>query len=169
MVLIVAIAVGLALCRTTLSSFLPSPPPGLLNADAFTRLRDSLPYVVTFLATCTIACLVIRLRPPRPAFGRIFDSPGMAAVTAATLVLVLEFATMILLIVSGTRSNFVGSPIGFGHITEPGSAVAGAWSVLCMGGRWTFERSWVDWLGFGLGIGWVGVTLVWWGGFVLLR
>jgi hypothetical protein len=38
-----------------------------------------------------------------------------------------------------------------------------------LGGRWQFERSWIDWLGFALGIAWIGLVLALFGSFVLIR
>ena len=97
------------------------------------------------------------------------DFPGMSAVVAVATVIALKTALMVLLITAGTRSNFVVTPFAHGFYANPGYAVIGVWSGICFAGHWQFERSWIDWLGFALGLAWIGLVLVHWGSFALLR
>jgi hypothetical protein len=157
MILIAATAGGLALWRFNLMDLLPSPPVGFLRADSFTRVRDGLTDSASFLAAATMAWLIMRLVPPRP--GHLTDLPGMAAALAVIVVLSIESALTLVLIALGTRSNFTLTPLGYSMHTNPGYAVIGAWCHLYMSGRWAFERSWLDWLGFALGLCWIGVSI----------
>jgi len=168
-VLVAAIALGFALCRTTLRSYLPSPPRGLFNLARFTYVRDTLPYAAPVLVSSMIACLIMRLRGPRPADGRLFECPGVVAVVVVTCVIALEAALTVLQIAAGTRSDFLVTPFAYGFYVNSGYAVLGAWTELCLSGRWQFECSWIDWLGFALGLAWIGLVLAYWGSFTLIR
>jgi hypothetical protein len=167
--LVAAIAVGLALCRTKLTNFLPPPPRGLLLPDRFRYARDSLLNVAPVLCACTGGCLILRLRRPRPPARLLADFPGSSAVVAASCVIALQTALMVLEIIGGARPDFVITPFSHNFYSNPGFAVVGAWSVVIVGGRWRFERSWIDWLGFALGLAWIGLVLALWGSFVLIR
>ena len=80
--LVAAIAVGLALCRTKLTNFLPPAPRGLLLSDRFRYARDSLLSVAPVLCAFTGGCLILRLRRPRPPARLLADFPGSSAVVA---------------------------------------------------------------------------------------
>jgi hypothetical protein len=169
LLLVAAIAIGLALCRTRLTSFLPAPSGGPRLSDRFTYVRDSLYYAAPMLAVCTFACLIARLRRPRPPVTLLADFPGTSAVVAVSCALALETALMVIEIIGGTLSNFVITPFTHNFYANPGFAVVGAWSAIILGRRWRFERSWIDWLGFALGLAWIGLVLALWGSFLLLR
>jgi hypothetical protein len=111
MILVAAVAFGLYLSRTTLKGLLPAPPKSLLKADAFRVVRDSLPYIASFLLPGTIACLIVSLRHGRSTPGWGLDSPGMAATAASACVIAIQSASTALLILAGTRSDFIGSPL----------------------------------------------------------
>lgn len=86
-----------------------------------------------------------------------------------TCVVTLETALMVLMIIGGARSDFVITPLSHNFYVNPGFAVVGAWSANILGGRWQFEQSWIDWLGFALGIAWIGLVLALFGSFLLIR
>jgi hypothetical protein len=69
----------------------------------------------------------------------------------------------------GARSDFVITPFSHNFCSNPGFAVVGVWSAIILGERWRFERSWIECLGFGLGVVWIGLVLALWGSFALLR
>jgi hypothetical protein len=169
MILIASIAVGFALCRSTLQSFLPAPPRRMLAASSFQTVRDSLLYLPPILAPCTFACLLIRMRGPRPPRRELFEYVGTAATASAALIILIRTVVMTVLVAAGTRTDFIASPIGLSSIDEPGCGVLGAWSLLLLGGRWRLERSWIDWLGSGLGALWVAIAIAWWLAFGLIK
>ncbi len=167
--LVAAIAVGLALCRTSLTSFLPAPPRFVSLSDRFGYVRDSLLYVPPMLAACTVACLVLRLRTPRHPVRLLADYPGTSAIVAMSCAIALETTLMVLQIVGGARPDFVITPFSHNFYQSPGFAVIGAWSASILGGRWRFERSWIDWLGFVIGLAWIVLVVALYRSFALLR
>src|SRR5262245_9568879 len=82
--LVAAIAVGLALCRVSLVELLPPPAGRLSNSSRFRYVRDSLYYVPPVLVACTVGCLILRLRRPRPPLQQLADSPGTSAIIAVS-------------------------------------------------------------------------------------
>ena len=169
MILIAALAFGFYFARTSLKSILPDPPKTQVTAELFARVRDSLPYFAAFLSPLTLACLVVGFGRGRSGLGRGFDSAGMTALVAASCIIVVQAAAMAFHVLTGTRSDFFVSPLTWGMNAHPGSAVMGTWAVQVLGGRWILGRSWVDRLGFVLGLGGVGITLTSWLSLSLIR
>jgi hypothetical protein len=167
------------------------------TAWSLTSWRLVIATVLAAVATpLTVACLVFRLRRPRPPRRRLWIQPGAAAVLACTLVFAVRaveaaaalawpsrygFGSVMLNTITTIRFNdagylaYVGNRdangvIGFieaiachstlvASFTAPaGLAVAVAWTVLAVSGRWRPERSWIDRLGRGLGAIWILIT-----------
>jgi hypothetical protein len=114
----------------------PPPTGGLRNLNHFQHVRDSLYYVPPVLIACTVTCLALRLRRPRPPLRQLVDFPGTSAVIAVTCVVTLQTALMALQFIGGTRSDFVITPLSHNFYVNPGFAVVGAWSVIILGGHW---------------------------------
>jgi hypothetical protein len=170
-ILIAAVAVGLALCRTSLRDLLPTPasPGTRLTGQQLINIRMSLLLVAPVLAPCTIACLILRFRGPHLPVRRLVDFPGPAAIVVVTCVMALEIILTASMIAWGVRPNFLVTPFSYVTCTNPAWAVLGSWLVIFLGGRWEFERSWLHRLEFGLGLAWIGLALAFWGHFALYR
>jgi hypothetical protein len=107
------------------------------------------------------ACLLIRLRPPRPARRRLWCQPGFAACAAAVLGVVI--IAMVVVISNHARlggwDNF-DRQVFWRHWPCSGPAVAGAWLALIVAGCWRAERSGIDRLGRVLGACWLVEMLI---------
>jgi hypothetical protein len=98
------------------------------------------------------ACLLIRLRPPRPARRRLWCQPGFAACAAAVLGVVIN--KMAWVISNHARLGGLGlfdMLVVWRNWSCSGPAVAGAWLALIVAGCWRAERSGIDRLGRVLG------------------
>ena len=117
------------------------------------------------VAVPTLFILGLGLRPPRPGLRRLACQPGFMAGCAAALVIVVRG----LIIAAGSRFDPASGPppanlylhevldyneadIGFG--------VAAAWLALALGRRWRPDPSWIDRLGFAIGLFWIGRILI---------
>ena len=125
----------------------------------------------TFLMTPGFACLslavlVLRLRRPRPILRRLARQPGFVACTATAIVLGIRMAN--LASVGGVLRLDLPGHSFWGHILEDGMrdsmesipsdvgcAVAVAWTIQGLGGRWRPEPSWIDRTGRVLGAFWI--------------
>lgn len=140
MILIVALALGLANTRPVISLIVSigvlegAVPPGL-----FLFLNMVLLIFLFFLLP---AFLILRLRRPRPPLRSIIGQPGFAA-CAAAVVLFLVSAPLALLVPAGRVQEII-----------PIAAVPLAWVALIATGRWAPEPSWIDRLGRVLGVMW---------------
>lgn len=113
----------------------------------------------------TLAFVVLRVRKPRPTIRRLSRQPGLVAGLAVSLILAggtMTFAGVYVVDQSTFhhikallyRGGYWGGatriiPFCFGP------AVATAWMVLILGGRWRPEPSWIDRFGRLLGGFWV--------------
>lgn len=116
------------------------------------------------VAVLTLVVLVLRILGPRPYLRRLTRQPGFNASFAATLAIcfggALNYAT--------SKSTFNPGHVAQGYTwtfffpngSEPGLAVASCWTVLLMGRRWRFERSWIDCLGCLVGVYWIIMIVV---------
>jgi hypothetical protein len=117
------------------------------------------------VAVLTLFVLGLRLRHPRPALRRLACQPGFLAVCAAALVIVLRG----LILAAGARFDPATGPpptdlylheLLDSHEADLGYGVAAAWLALALGRRWRPERSWIDRLGFAIGLFWIGRILI---------
>ena len=155
-ILIVAMAACLAIARNTLlphARYWNQMDLASKSSIGF-RLGSLLALVLT------VCYFPIRLRGPRPPLSVIRRQPGMVACAAACLsvgfggllslpgvarALSRGSSQPVALIVGASVSNLVVA-----------HAVAGAWLALCLSGAWRSERGWIDAMGRGLGIYWIG-------------
>jgi hypothetical protein len=129
------------------------------------RLIDA---TLPFLASGSLALLVLSLRHPRPPFWRLARRPGWLACAVASAVVLGAMAGAL---VSALPVAFTQGPAAAGltpsRFFDPlfdlltdwgyliGLAVAVAWVVLGYLGKWRSEPGWDDRLGRALGWGWV--------------
>jgi hypothetical protein len=127
---------------------------GYVPMPLFLRLSLKATYVLT---PWTVAILIIRLSPPRPPLRRLVFQPGMAACGAATLWLAFKMSLLLVLTAIPNKWMFVFMYLGDGVALTSWAApaVAGAWSVLALSGRWRPERGWIDRSGRLLGASWL--------------
>jgi hypothetical protein len=118
------------------------------------------------LAGLSIAVLGLRLRRPRPGLRRLARQPGFVACTAAAIVLGIRMANLAsvagVITLDSPGSSFWGEIFddgmrdSLGSIpSDVGCAVAVAWTIQGLGGRWRPEPSWIDRTGRVLGALWI--------------
>jgi hypothetical protein len=98
-----------------------------------------------FVEWLTVAILALRLLTPRPPFHQLLRQRGALACGVALLTLAL--------------SVLVGAP-ALARPVVSGVAVAGSWLVLGLNRWWITESSWIDRVGSGLGMWWIGLALL---------
>jgi hypothetical protein len=154
MILVAAMAVWLAATRHLASKTNQlSHPRGLIRFA-----HDLIGLLLFFLSS---ACLLIRLRPPRPARRRLWCQPGFAACAAAVLGVVIN--KMAWVISNHARLGGWGlfdMLVSWRNWPCSGPAVAGAWLALIVAGCWRAERSGIDRLGRVLGACWLVEMLI---------
>jgi hypothetical protein len=113
-------------------------------------IDDEIPLLITPVTT---ALLATRLKSPLPTRRRLFREPGFVACAAAGFML-LSTAFLGLLFALASRAelwwNFKIYQTYWMRDVAP--AVAGAWLLLLVSGRWRSERTWDDRLGRCLGV-----------------
>jgi succinate dehydrogenase hydrophobic anchor subunit len=167
-VLFAATVVGFGLIRAWERAFGLATvfDPGIWHGQIVDRVTA---VTIPFLLQWTVACLLLRLRRPRPNWRRVARQPGTAACVAAMLAIAYaSFWTTLTVIkvrsiqraymkgyIPSARSYFYwiyGDPVAFW--------VLGAGLTLALGCRWRSEPSWIDRLGRILGLAWIMVKAV---------
>jgi hypothetical protein len=166
-----------------LLAFLAVCPRGYPSLDfenffnIISSLRTCLVLISFPVAAWTLAVWLLGLRQPRPPLRRRLRQPGVAACTAALVVLAIRAVNFAL--VGGMR--LVDEPdirrsfsVAVNVITyynldrmalvpsEVGCAVAAVWAFLALRGWWRAESSWIDRLGRFLGLFWLGTVPFGW-------
>lgn len=162
MILVAASAVGLLLVREYAASL-----HIVYRRASASRLLEVVEGVSECLAAAGMVALIpIRLQRPRPGLRRLARQPGFAACCALAAVLALGFLQGLVLVLFRDVQKAWGGTWPFQQLWEIGVAfrgpfaVAGAWLVLLLSGRWRAEPSWVDRLGRFLGMVWLVWPLV---------
>ena len=142
--------------------FLTSDAMILIAATAigFAESRDltddllelSLMATICLLVSWSIACLLIRLRYPRPPLGRLVNQPGASACLSGGVP-----SAFLHILAFWDRPRFMGYLAGSAFLS--GFAVAAVWLVQMIGRELEPEAGWVDRLGVALGLGWVAIFL----------
>jgi hypothetical protein len=191
MALIAATAVGFSLARTYSQAVLgndlkpyPFLPRVLLTIWAYLLAILPVP------AMWSIAVLGLSLRRPRRDLRRLTRQPGFVACGAVTLVSAIRLMGFLTLLARTLGNRFYTMSIAVGDtfsvtVSYPGPvnsatvynsayfassafgmsmAVAAAWLLLTVSGRWRSEPAWLDRLGRGLGAYWIAVIpfSCWW-------
>ena len=121
------------------------------------------------LSTCVasailLALIPIRLRRPRPGLRRLARQPGFVASCAVAAALAAGVAQGLILI-SFRTWGYKRGPWPFQQLWAIGAekcffAIAGAWLLLALSGRWRAEPGWIDRLGRLMGAVWIFGILV---------
>jgi hypothetical protein len=187
MALIAATAIGFYLVRTyslnVLDSDLTHYPfiPRIL-LTIWATILAVLPVPILW----SIALFGLRLRRPRPALRRLVREPGFVATGAVTLVVAVRLAGFLVLIARTFGRTTLGAlydvwamsffrgPIDVATLYNSvyfassaigtSMAVAAAWLLLAVSGRWRSEPGWLDRLGRILGTFWIAIIpfSCWW-------
>jgi hypothetical protein len=175
MILVIAVAVGLAMARYPLGFFDirarplvttvqtgASPVAGSISVQinqVIRRVVRASAYAYPSILTLTVAALVIRFIPPRPRVRSVLRQPGAlgCAVAVFGFLLVFLVKTPEILSLRGTVMldwrHYFNLSLTCSRMT--GIAVASAWLALAFAGRWRPERTWVDWFGQVLAGSWI--------------
>jgi hypothetical protein len=163
MVMVAGTAVGFAGSRTLLS--LQRMPSASLGVSALVGS----PWVVV---VPTLALVPIRLRRPRPDRDHLWRQPGWVACFAVALTLAIgviqQFLSFVFFFIrrpGAVRGALLWSSFRELSLRLPQQAVfavAAAWAVLALGGRWSPEKSWIDRLGRLSGLYWIAVPFMSW-------
>ncbi len=180
MALVGATAVGLGVTRGLFGRYIAAMAEALgdpsrtanLGASAYVELTLYVSAILGLpvLAAWTVA-LALLSRPQRGERRRRGPRPGFAAMVMAAGTILIGIGTAVgAFVYKETKwSGRVDWPdlsewtlkvflVGFG---APGLAVAVAWLLLWLAGRWRPERSWHDRAGRALGLVWLLLLLVW--------
>ena len=127
-------------------------------------------FFIPLVAPWTVLLMVLRMRPPRPSWRRIWRQPGMVA----CLAVLFGWCWSALALILALDTNYVARPRRFPTPTEwaqkylsdevfmyVGLSVAAAWAVLWVTGRWRRSADWIDFLGRLVGVCWIVIGLVW--------
>jgi hypothetical protein len=155
MILIAALALGLAIARPAMAMIVDSIHTVAQShfrtlAGAVQLGRVLIVVLVNFLMFLLPAFLIVRLKRPRPALRLMMDQPGFAG-CAAVAAVVLVAIPLSLLAPSGAGQLFIESAA---QILLPG-AVPLAWVWMIARSRWNPEPNWIDRLGRILGVLWM--------------
>jgi hypothetical protein len=171
MIFVAATATGIAWGRTDLVATVQArviPTGSIFGGHMNTRPVEFADRVYTFrrgasrlLGCWTLAVLMVRLRSPRPRRFRLMGQPGMLAVTTAMAYAVVGAAGFLLAFLirakyKPTWSDYAGQAIDL-HATA--KAIAAAWLILALSGRWRPERTWIDRLGCLIGLAWIALEV----------
>ena len=187
MALIAATAIGLYFVRTysleALNSNLEHYP---LIPRILLTIWAAILAVLPLPALWSIALFGLRLRRPRPALRRLVRQPGFVAAGAVTLVSAVRLAGFFVLMARTFGHTTLGAlydvwamsffrgPINVATLYNTAyfassacgtsMAVAAAWLLLAVSGRWRSEPGWLDVLGRALGIFWIAIIpfSCWW-------
>jgi hypothetical protein len=154
MILIAALALGLALAGPAfiiIADGIRSAPrnhfrtfAGAVQLGRFLNI-----IVLNFLFFFIPACLILRLRRPRPPLRTLVHQPGFAACAAPVAVVLAALPLAFF-----TPSGLAEQVIAIGGQALSVAAVPLAWLSLIATRRWAPEPSWIDRLGRILGVLW---------------
>ncbi len=102
----------------------------------------------------SMSCIFVSLFPPRPALRRMMRRPGFVACTAIfAYSLCLFFIVIILFVVNRFKYDLIDRLDWCCRLLTffTGPVVVVSWTMLCLGGRWKAERTWVDHIGISNG------------------
>jgi hypothetical protein len=191
MTLVAATAVGLSVVRTyTLDILNIDLTPYPLIPSFLLAIWVRIVALLPLPAIWSIAVFALGLRRPRPPLRRLVRRPGFVATGAVCLVAAIKLAGFLVLIARtiGNRFYILGQSLVDSFIVTPAYrgpvrvgtihatayfassamgislAVAAAWLLLAVSGRWRSEPDWLDRLGRGLGTFWIGIIPLscWW-------
>ncbi len=160
MILIAATGAGMAMFRPYQAAL---AGPGFQNAGVLRTIETTYGAWSFLAAWWMIALLIIQYRGVHPHRSRLARRPGHVACGVAAVALVAGITQEL------TRFTFQDPIIKAFSFHQSwitmsarvGPAVAGAWFVLALSGRWRADGGWIDRLGRLLGCCWIGWQLLW--------
>ncbi len=167
MILVAACALGAMSIRPTIdlceehwfgtNEILPSFINAILHG--VTVLVSVLP---PWLASFSVAFVVLRFRQPRPHWRRLLRQPGTTACLAVIPILAIgaSLASLSLALVGPPWYGSLYSTTLVPILDPPATAVVAVWTLQALAGRWKAESSWIDRLGRAIGWGWVFLMLL---------
>ena len=140
--------------------FLRGTFQGYLDPPLALRVALRATYV---LIPWTVAVFLIGLRHPRPGLRGLITRPGVAACGAVTVWLGSKALLLALMSVGVPQKralvrDYLGD--GLALVSWAAPAVAGAWLVLALSGRWRPDRGWIDRSGRMLGASWLALEVL---------
>jgi hypothetical protein len=180
-ILIASMALALPVMRTDYlwPDLWPATSSGpVAYSDVLTRVRHFTLFTTPLLASLSAAVFVLRLKRPRPDLRRLTRQPGFAACTATVLMVGIRTAN--LASVAAVLTHDIPDRSFWGWLIEEamadnikslpsdvGCAVAVAWTIQAIGGRWRSEPTWIDRAGRVLGVLWVATIPFAWFGYMV--
>jgi hypothetical protein len=160
LVLVAATGAGLTMFRPYLASLAGA---GYQNAQQLRTIETIYGAWSLIAAWWMIVLLLLQYHGPHPRRGRLARRPGHAACCVAAVALVVGAVH------EASRVAFAdltGVPFSFHQLwitasARVGPAIAGAWLLLALSGRWKSDPGWMDRLGRLLGCCWIGWLLFW--------
>ncbi len=167
LILVAALAAGMALCRPRIRGLAFDPEAGFLS-DPPTRYPlwqvllwpDNVVVVGSAMASMAmLGLLAVSLRPPRARRRALLRRPGFVACVAGAAAMAANGLEV------GAPALFQDAlPTGVWNPFDPfwkvriGPSVIAAWLFLAGGGRWRSEAGWIDRAGRLLGLFWILAT-----------
>jgi hypothetical protein len=140
------------------------------TTQALVTCSDITVHLVPLVAPWTFMLIVLRLRPPRPSWRRIWRQPGMVACLAALFGWFWSVPPLLLAMnvgyVARSSRNITPEDWAQKYLSDElfmyvGLAVAATWLVLYASGRWRRPADWIDRMGVVLGALWILIGFVW--------
>lgn len=140
------------------------------TTQALVTCSDITAYMVPVVAPWTLVLILLRMRPPRPIWPRIWRQPGMAACLAAIFAWLWTVVALLLTMNAGyvaksqrsiTPEDWAHQYLGEEVFMYIGLAVAATWLVQYLSGRWRRPADWIDVMGRAVGVVWIVIGLVW--------
>jgi hypothetical protein len=131
---------------------------------------DIMVFFIPLVAPWTVLLILLRMRPPRPAWRWVWRQPGMAACLAAILGWCWSGLALLLAVDLDylARSNRTIPPDRWAQkyladevFMYVGLAIAAVWTVQFLSGRWRRSADWIDLTGRVVGVLWILIGLVW--------
>ena len=174
LILVAATAVGLATSRwlapdltlQQFSEYVTKPRDGRRSLTFFIlQLTAELSsvFVIPGLVAWTVACLLLRLRRPRPPWRRLSRQPGTMACLIATVAIGLSAAFGAIGWVMEDQRDDAMEWLAVQSLAVPpqaGAAVFWCWVTMALSGRWRPEPTWLDRLCRLLGLAWLTMALL---------
>ncbi len=161
-VLIAAVAVGLALAKPATSTLAARKPT--LSGSSVSPPFYAMLYATPILSAFALATVGLSLRRPRPPLPRLIGSPGFIANACGLLGVAVACLHYLVQVLIGFRVT----PMKYVHLLDlsiPGSVayfVLGAALSMALRGDWLPRRNWADRLGWAIGAAWIGMALTSW-------
>ena len=170
-ILLAAVAGGLGWAREDIAATIwaREEPSGLIMCDhMLMRPVTFADRLFTFrrgtahsVACGTVALLFVRLRPPRPHAARLMRQPGAVAVATAVaynVVVACGFA-MAFLIRAKYKPQWSDYAAQAIDVHGTAMAIAAAWVILVLSGRWRALATWIDRSCRVIGLAWIGLWI----------